>query len=172
MAITVKIKMPGIAKLRRQLEGNERLNGAIADAWSTLYRSWARQRFDKLSKGGSVDGDSWKPLAPATIKRRRKGRGSGNAAILRDTGALFAAMQPSVSGGLLSSSTLRPVGVRVELAGPARHKSGPSLVEIATFHHEGGKRFPAREILVRPDQATIDKMVAVAGRIITRELNQ
>lgn len=168
--MTVKVSIPGITAMRKAVEGNPRLNAAIANAWSTIYRAFARQRFDKLSKGGSVDGDSWKPLSPVTIKRRRKGRGSGSALVLRDTGAMFAAMQPGTTGGILQQQN-QPLGVTIYLGGGKSYKSGPTLTEVATFHHHGRGRLPAREILAKPSRDIIERMAAVAHQIVSRGLN-
>lgn len=53
---------------------------------------------------------AWKPLAPSTAARRRKGRGTGAPEILRDTGRLLNSLSP---GG--PESLLEPIagGVRV-----------------------------------------------------------
>lgn len=159
--------MPGLDALVRRAETLDAVSGRLSNAWGILYRSFVRARFIKFSRGG---GD-WPPLKPATIRRRRKGRGkskirgSGGKAILRDTGALFASLQPDV-GGLLQSQTIR-LGLRVSLGGGRRYKSGPTLAEVAEYHHTGSGRLPKREILALPDQKTRARMASAGKKIIT-----
>jgi len=153
---------------------------------SVLTVSWNGQGASQLRARFAIDGGTptirdlsvrrggggeWAPLKESTIKRRRKGKGTGSPAILRDTGALFASLQPGVSGGLMKSSPLRPSGVKIFLGGAERYSDGTTLEDVATFHHEGKGHLPAREILVQPDAATIKKMGDVAKKIVTAHLN-
>jgi hypothetical protein len=126
-------------------------------------------RFATFSRGR---GD-WPPLAPATVKRRRKGkRGSGQVAhaILRDTNMLFASLQPS-SGGLLKPKTL-PLGLRVSFGSTKKYSDGPTLNAVATYHHKGGGRLPQRIILALPDPPTIVKMANAGKKIVLRTLGR
>ena len=167
MSIKVTVKVPGIDRMRKALVNNPRLSTSIAKAWSTLYRAFIRQRFHKFSRGG---GD-WAPLKASTLKRRRKGKGTGEAAILRDTGALFAALQPTTGFEGLIQSTPRPLGFTAFLGGGKSYKTGATLVQIAEYHHFGEGRLPARAILVQPDITVIDRMGKVGVKILTDELN-
>src|SRR5690606_2448423 len=109
-------------------------------------------------------------LKPATIARRRGG--GGGAAILRDTGALLASLQPELNqGGLMQTTPLQGIGFRAELSGNGTYASGPTLAEIASYHHHGEGNLPKREILVQPDGQTVQNMVDHAERILADHLN-
>jgi len=127
--------------------------------WAFVYRSFVQERFHTFSGGG---GD-WAPHAPSTIARRRKGRGQGQAALLRDTNTMFASLNPVFSGKPGAIEERIPFGVRVGFGGPARHPTGSATVsDIAGFHNEGVPgRLPKRQIIVPPDSATVARMVEV-----------
>lgn len=158
--------------------------------WAMRYRSFAQRRFARLSRGGG----EWAPLKPATIRRRRTGRGEyhlgrtrgaalqklkrmargaegddgktiriqkriaavlGNVAILRDTGALFAALQPTLDTSTAAIEEIVQRGIRVGYGGPHRHPKGKATIaDIAAFHDTGAGRLPKRQIIVDPDAAT------------------
>lgn len=164
--VQVTVTTPGLTKMLRMLNNPQATSEEIAAAWSILYQSFCRARFATFSRGG---GD-WAPLSPATIKRRRKGKAGVADAILRDTGALFASLLPAVQGGILQSQ-VKTFGLRIILGGGRSYKNGPTLSQVASFHHRGDGHLPAREILVAPDSATITKMAAVAKKIVVRKLN-
>lgn len=166
MAIEVKVEIEGLKRLRKQVDRNPALGKEIANAWSIIYRAFTRQRFHRFSRGG---GD-WAPLAESTLKRRRKGSGEGNAAILRDTGAMFAALQPALGSAGLLQSEPRPLGFTAFLGGTQSYANGPTLVEVAEFQHKGGGRLPSREILVQPDVGIIKQMSAKAKQIVAKLL--
>jgi len=134
--------------------GPQPMRNALKQA-GAVYMGFTRQRFEAFSRGG---GD-WDPLAPSTLKGRRKGRrtqgrrrseqatrileargvsNAGDAAILRDSGILFN-----------SITTFE----REDIAGGIRVGSG---VQYGKFHDEGGKngRPPKRQIFVDPDPKT------------------
>lgn len=165
MAIEVKVQIEGLKRLRKQVDRNPALGKAIADAWSTIYRAFTRQRFHKLSRGG---GGEWPPLSAATLRARRKGSGQGNAAILRDTGAMLASLQPSLGSGGMLQSTPRPLGFTAFLGGSQSYANGPTLSEVAEYHHTGAGRLPVREILVMPGAETIRTMSRKAQEIAVK----
>ena len=167
MAIEVKVKIDGLDRLRKAIQANPALGRDIAAAWSTIYRAFVRQRFVAQSRGGG----EWPPLAASTVARRRKGRGNGSPAILRDTGALLAALQPALGNEGLLQATPRPLGFTATLGGGRSYKNGATLVEVATYHHEGAGRLPARTILVVPKAQTIRTMSAKAKQIMVRFMN-
>lgn len=134
--------------------------------WGARYLAFTRRRFAKQSRGG---GD-WTPLKPATIKRRRKGKGKGaSAAILRDTSTLFGALTIGAPGNLFKR--IRK-GIRVGFGGPARYVKGKgghaTITRIAQWHQEGKGNLPERKILVEPDAATVRRMMGDAKRGFTR----
>lgn len=166
MAIEVKVKIDGLARLRKAAFHNPALGREVAGAWSIIYRAFTRMRFFKLSRGG---GD-WPPLKASTLRQRRKGKGEGTAAILRDTGALFASLQPDLGTGGLIQSEPRPLGFTAFLGGGQTYQSGPTLAEVATWHHTGAGNLPVREILVQPAPPTIAQMGRKAKEIMVKFL--
>lgn len=164
MGIEVKVKIDGLDRLKRAALQNPALGREIAGAWSMIYRAFTRQRFYNLSRGGG----EWPPLKASTLRQRRKGKGQGTAAILRDTGALFASLQPDLGTGGLIQSEPRPLGFTAFLGGGQTYKSGPTLSEVATWHHTGKGNLPARTILVQPEMGTIGTMSRKAKEIMVK----
>lgn len=75
---------------------------------------------DFIAKSAGGPGEStpaWKPLAPSTVRGRRKGAGQGQPEILRDTGRLFNSLSPGGPGSLLRVTAAGvDVGTNVEYA--------------------------------------------------------
>lgn len=167
MSIGIKIDVEGLKRLRKAIASNPAIGRAIADAWSTIYRGFTRSRFYKFSRGG---GD-WPGLKASTLRSRR-GSGVG-AAILRDTNAMFASLQPELGGsGLMQSTPLPGLGFRAVLSSGTTYKSGTTLSDVASFHHHGAGRLPVRRILVAPDRRTIENMSEHGHRIVVKVLNK
>lgn len=125
--------------------------GKAVKQWAIRYKAWVQQRFDRFSKGG---GD-WEPLAESTIKQRR----GTTASILRDTGTLYAALDPVFTGRPGSFQQKVPLGIAVGFGGGAGHPSGnATIAEIAGYHQRGNMRLPARQILVQPPTSVVNKM--------------
>lgn len=126
--------------------------------WAARYRGFSRERFDRFSKGGGT----WPPLKPSTKRGRRKGkRGTGGRtfSILRDTGTLFGALDVVFTHQPGALEETIPFGIRAGFGGPARHPKGKATIaDIAEFHQEGKGVVPEREIIVDPNQRTIDAM--------------
>ena len=141
---------------------------AVFKQWAARYSAYTRRRFNRLSRGG---GGEWKPLAPSTVARRRKGRKSsrtasrsrgrragtttlGGAQILTDTGTLKRALTIGAQGNLVK---FIKGGVRYGF-NDARHPNAKraTLAQIAGFHNTGGRRGrpPRRVILAEPDATT------------------
>lgn len=169
--------------------------------WAHRYRGFAQERFDRLSKAGGggdwpdiSDETKWarvrrpdsrkharaaakaKASGAPTPKRKRKSRAGGPPgvfSILRDTGTLFNALAPVFSRkpGALEQSI--PFGIRVGYGGPSRHPKGKaSIADIAHFHNVGAGHLPRRQIIVPPDQRTIDDMVSDMERGLRRLVEQ
>jgi hypothetical protein len=118
-----------------------------------IYRSFAQERFSRLSRGGG----EWPPLAESTIARRRKRSSS----ILYDKGLLFAALAPSLNAGGGAYEQVTSTGVRLGYGGPMKYEGEGkvTLADIASFHQTGSDRLPQRKIIVEPDQATMNIMI-------------
>lgn len=108
-----------------------------------------------------------KKLSSAKAKRDRVKAAGESAAILRDTGTLFRATSEGAPGNLFA-----PSGVKGFRAGfmPTKHPSGkPTLSQIAAWHNKGAPgKYPARPILVPPDQVLGQQMMGDLDRALTR----
>lgn len=141
----------------------QKREGAIGRAfvqWSRIYGAFIRARFVKFSRGGG----NWKRLAPSTLKARRKGRGRGSAAILRDTGLLFAALNPEVMQLKQTTS-----GLVSTFGGSGKYPNGTTVADVMSFHQTGGPNLPKRLILVGPDDKTQRLMREVMDRAVREE---
>lgn len=174
--VKVTINTPALKKLEQVFSNDD-----VMKAWGVVYRSFLQRRFNTFSKGG---GD-WAPLTTlrkrnlkASLKRQNKAnktkatrlkRGSrdGEAAkqtILRDTGILFNALSPHLSGNgfeSIQNHTKLIIGFSY-----GNHSGGHSISDIATFHQYGQGNNPKREIIVPPDEKTINKMI----EMVTKQL--
>lgn len=192
MQVTVKVQidMSPLKKFQREIDAGLQstrpghLRNAI-QLWARIYRSFTQERFDKFSKGGG----NWAPLSMTTIIARRHGKGGGGkrggralgrarasgggqVSILRDTGALFSAIDPQFSGKPGQYQKDIPFGIEVGFGGPARHKGGRmTIADIAALHQAGARRLPARPILVDPPQSVVAKMAEVMTTAIQRTIN-
>jgi len=164
-------------------------SGPVRDAifaWGEFYRSWAKLRFSKQSRGGG----EWPPLSPATIRGRRKGKGKklkvkrrggkteemsvgqGTVRILYDTGTLIGALDPKLnveSGGVQENI---PFGITVGYGGSSKHEKFPNTIAgLAAIHQAGNEKLPARPIIVTPpdDANCIRKMSRALADAITQE---
>jgi hypothetical protein len=67
----------------------------------------------------------------------------------------------------MQTSPLKSLGFRAELSGNGAYKTGVTLADVAGFHHCGEGNLPKREILVQPDNRTVQNMVDQAERIMS-----
>lgn len=134
----------------------------LARARRTVGR--AREQND-VARDTETDAQRAKRLRAAKARygreKKRIDSGQAQAAILRDTGVLFAALNPRFldAPGFISEEI--PFGVRVGYGGPSRHDTeggAATIADIAGFHQTGAGRLPVRKIIVPPDQATIEAM--------------
>lgn len=137
--------------------------------WAALYRSFSQRRFARFSRGG---GD-WPPLALSTQRQRRGARrgraGSRVFAILRDTGILFAGLDPKVSIRPGQLERRRRLSVQVGYGGSALHSGAKiTIARLAEIHDRGLGRVPVRQIIVVPDVITRRRM----ERSATKKIDQ
>ena len=149
--MSVHIDLTRLYRFRRQVTSG---TGPIKKAfkqWAFRYRGYVRTRFVRFSRGGG----NWRKL-----KRKRKRGALANVAILRDTGTLFAALQPVFQNSPGAIEEDIQFGIRVGYGGPHRHPSGgrASIADIASFHQTGAGYLPTRTIIVKPDAATTAAM--------------
>ncbi|MBL4699641.1 MAG: hypothetical protein JKX85_00145 [Phycisphaeraceae bacterium] len=128
----------------------------VMQKWRARYVGYIRRRFVSQSRGG---GD-WPSLAPATKRSRRKGKGSGSPATLRDTGTLMGVLDAQRTDNWKFIRN----GVRVGFLKGTRNnhpggKRNVGVSDIAAIHQFGKGHNPKREIIVDPDTATTQGMI-------------
>jgi len=160
----VTLHLPGLQAFNASLVGNSPAIIKTLKQWGARYRGFAMKRFDIFGKGG---GD-WAVLKPETLKRRRKG-GKG-AAILRDTGTLFRALNPVLGQPGQIEAYPNAFTVETGFGGAQKHPSGKATIaDIASFHNFGMGHNPKRVIIVAPDMKTLDLMAKDAERNLSAE---
>lgn len=166
--------------------------------WAVRYRVFIQRRFDQYSRGGgdwaplkeatvrarkkgkAGQAAKYRKLknvkatsrAPSKSKGKKtspeaKARRVG-ALILRNTGLLFAALNPTLNltGGVEDQV---PLGIVVGYGGPARHGDGrATIADIASYHNNGGPKLPQRIIIVEPDAETNKKMAGDMERALQK----
>lgn len=164
----VRINLNGkLSRFNRLVSGASlRVIGEVFQSWSKIFGAFIRTRFVRASRG---DG-TWPPLSPGTIRRRRKGKGSGSPSILRDTGLLFSHVVPTFQG-LAVQDHAPKFEATISFGGDATYPDGYTTSEIASFHQTGGGNLPQRKIIVPPDVKTKDQMAKVAKTIIAKHTN-
>ena len=110
--------------------------------------------------------------------RQKIARGITKAGILRDTGTLFGALDPTFSArpgqycGVIERG--QEVGIEVGIAGPARHPSSKyaSVAEIASFHQYGTPKMVERPIVILPPEAVLKSMSIDSDRNLQRLIDK
>lgn len=179
VTVTVKIDLSGLKDFKKVLDRDLRAGGQKAGGspinnafkqWGVRLRSFLQERFAVYSRGGG----NWPPLKPSTIKRRRKGNTKFglSAAILRDTGTLFNALTPEFTGKPGAIEERIPYGIRLGYGGPGKYtkKYGgiATIADIASFHQVGAGYLPKREIIVPPNEHTLELMAEDMSRAIEK----
>lgn len=149
----------------------------LAEATKIARARRALQRLRAHFDAGFIDAKTYKRrLRPAQRKFEKEAAriraGEGNYAILRDTGTLFAALQPAFTQGPGQFEGRVIGGIRVGYGGPHAHPTkengrSATIADIAMFHDQGDG-VPKREIIVMPDQPTVDAMAADLARAIRK----
>lgn len=171
-------KMP--QRIRKLLSGigNPRLTARAVSECKKVYRDFIATRYDRMSKPGS----RWKKLAKSTLEARKR-RGNTSRNKLKDTGEL----RGNIKSLIQITERNVPDGCRlgigfggsskkhskwVSVDGQYKKTQGDvTLLEIAQWHDSGTERMPRRQILVRPDPETRDKMVEIITNIIRDDMN-
>jgi len=162
------------AFVRRRFDRASKGDGS----WAPLTKETILRR--RAAKGGTrrQERDRLRALANKTdnLKRekalRQKARSMATMAgisILRDTGALFAALTIGTQGNYLRRFR---GGIRYGFANVKVGKRGPSLSQLAAWHDAGAGHLPQRRILVDPDKQVIDGMRSDARTAIGAMLNR
>ena len=123
----ISIQVEGLIRLRQRLKVTVDKLQNMRQFWSSVgmyvQRQTIRERFNKEQ---SPEGQKWKPLADATIRRRKKRHKRGQMKILHDTGELRRSMAYE--------------------AGNNSVKVG-SVLKYAQTHQFGRGKIPARPFL-------------------------
>ena len=84
----ISIKPEGLAKLRQRLKTAAEKLKDMRPLWSSVGMYVQRQTIkERFNKEQTPEGEKWKPLAHATIKRKKRHK-RGQMKILHDTGEL------------------------------------------------------------------------------------
>lgn len=159
---TVKVDLSALQEFKERINkdlrsggqeiGGSPINNAVKQ-WAVRYREFIRERFLLFSRGGG----NWKPLKASTVRKKK-----GSRIILRDTGQLFNALEPVFTGKPGALEQKIPFGVRVGYGGPGiytkKYGGVATIADIASFHQTGAGYLPKREIIVPPDQRTVNLM--------------
>lgn len=139
--VEVRVNLTTMLMYRREIPQRNR---AVYSKWVVRYRSFIQRRWNRFSRGG---GD-WPSL------KYRSG------SILRDTNTMFAAMTPTLNApsGSVNEFLSDNSGVVVGFGSSAAHPGGPTIMEIAIWHQTGAGNLPVREIIVAPDEETMNAM--------------
>ncbi len=167
------MNVSGAKEINRKLAQTGRAGGSPgSNPFASMYKSWAvrysafvRRRFNRFSRGGG----NWKALKASTKKGRRKGKGAGNAAILKDKGILFGALTIGASGNVTNKI---PQGIEFGFGGGDRHADASmSIAKLAEIHQKGSAtaNIPARPIIVQPDAGTRRGMFKDVKRAFNRK---
>jgi len=142
--------------------------------WGVIYSAYVRRRFVENSRGGG----GWPDLAESTKRGRARRKAASKQvkreggklvimqptgrkfAILRNTGVLYNALSPGVSGNL---TEIKRDGVVFGFQDQPHGGDKATIRDIATWHDLGMGRNPKREILVAPDAATKERLLARLG---------
>ena len=125
-------------------------------AAGNAYMGSIRERYVRNSRGGGT----WAPLAPSTLRRRRKGVQTQGAQAAGKTARILAArgLAPMSAAILIDSSNLLGSITSYATEAISDGVRVGTEVDYAQYHQEGGPSLPQREIFVEPDTSTRDVM--------------
>lgn len=141
----------------------------------TRILAMQQRRYTQLSRGGSFMGETWEPLAPSTLRgkrrrrRRRTARGPRKVATLIDTATTKNALLQGAPGNVMRRV---PGGIELGIGGGA-HPAGGTIGQIASYHHTGAGRLPQRRVVSgKLDPGTVRGIHADVQRAVQRMMNQ
>ena len=138
----------------------------MLEQWGERYLAYAQDHFLKASRGGA----DWAQLKPATIRQRRKGKGSGKPSILYDTGMLFRGLSRGHKGNRFD---IKNYSVIVGYGGRDRIRKGKiTIKQLAEIHNMGKGHVPKRQIIIKPNSHLINKMRKDAYRATQKALQR
>jgi hypothetical protein len=160
---TAKNKM--VAARKSFKSAKARLQKAIAAGTNTAAK---RKRLEKAQENHYARGA--KLVAAEKTRQTQLDTGMG-VSILRDTGVLFAALNPTFIDAPGQFQMDVDGGVMVGIGGPGAHPDGKATIaDIAGFHQAGGGHLPQRTIIVQPDPGS--QVVAAMRGDLQRALSK
>ncbi len=124
----ISIQVEGLARLKQRLKVTADKLQNMRQFWSSVGMYVQKQTIkERFNKEQSPEGQKWKPLAPATIKRKKRHK-RGNMKILQDTGELrksvaYEARDDSVRvGSVLKYARIHQFGGTVEVSRLGQYK--------------------------------------------------
>lgn len=138
----IALQLSGLTKATKTLSDARAMESEVLEPVVSEYRAFVLKRFDKFSRGGG----NWPPNSPQTQKRK------GSTAILVDTRA----MRLGLAADGIGMTDLKTLSGRVRMTfsftSPEAHPKSKKLTisDLASIHHAGQGRVPARPILARP----------------------
>ena len=160
-------------------------------ATSMMYMVGSIKR-NFLAQGRPI---GWKPLSAYTLAMRRKGKGTGSAQILRDTGTLMNSINPGAIGSITKSGkTEAQVGTAIEYAGlmqyggtgripartivPKKKKAlrfmigGKEVFARKVYQPEKVTQIPARKFLLFQDPEDIDRIQKIFSQHVNKAIEK
>lgn len=164
IAGSVSINLHGLKRFAKATASDSPMMRRILAKWGARFRGAMQSRFVKYSRGGG----NW-PL----LKRKRRIGQKDKAAILRDTGLMFAALTPAFQNkpGQLEQQRPYRFETMVGFGGPGGYTTGgkATLADIAEFHHIGAGFLPVRTVVERPAASVISSMAKDAEKELNAE---
>lgn len=122
----VGVQVWGMDRLQKAVRGMLTRGRDPRDIFELIAERMRSMQHKHFETEEDVSGRAWEPLSPATVEARRKGPGTGEPRILRDT-------------GVMKASISKKAGVAEAIAGTNDPK--------APFHQYGTGRIPRRQFI-------------------------
>jgi hypothetical protein len=147
MAELIKVDLSKLTALRDKAKGSSQELMKWKRTAAQQYRSFLFARFDRFSRGGG----NWR-----NTKRRKAGK---TKFILRMTHTLFKSLSPVWRNLPGQYQRINGDKIEVGIKGGKHPRAKITVGRLAAIHNNGEGIMPKRQIMVRPDKPTTDKMV-------------
>lgn len=149
---------------KRQLREKKQLQQLLNRNQANMRRGVAKATHNTRERQKEIK--RWGKYERAITNKRLR------TAILRDTGLLFAALNPvlNTQGGIQIKQGL---SITVGFGGPARHGKGgkggsATIADVASFHNAGAGHLPKRLIIAQPPEDVLEKMAGDMTRALKK----
>lgn len=173
--MTFKLKTDAMSRFVNKLTPTLGFPTELERLVAKRYETYLKRRFNILSRGGSVDGTTWKPTKyrrpPKSRKRKQNSDEKKKTYLtLRDTGTLYKAIQIGKAGNSLKK--IRG-GVRYGILGSGRHPRYDGKIRTLAMIHQLGKgNNPKRPILAEPDKKTGNAIRRLIDKYVKQQLKK